>query len=52
MQDYCRYIPPKKDPNGNVYETKTEAMERIEKNKKSKIFEDYIKPIDLKMSQD
>ena len=36
MQDYCRYIPPKKDPNGNVHETKTEAMGRIEKNKKIK----------------
>ena len=22
MQDYCRYIPPKKDPNGNLHETK------------------------------
>ena len=47
MQNYCLYIPSKKDPN----ETKTEAMERIEKNKK-KILEDYIKSIDLKMSQD
>ena len=36
MQDYCRYIPPKKVPNVSEYETKTEAMERTEINKKKK----------------
>ena len=44
MQDYCRYIPPEKDPNGNVPEIRTEAMERIEKRQKRKYLRITLNP--------
>lgn len=36
ISEHCRYDPPKKDANGNVTETRTEAINRIEKIKKRK----------------